>query len=122
MNSPETIQVGETSIRVIVADELIQSFEASLPRGGLGPGLHLHTKMDEIFYVVAGKVEITVGDATIVATVGDVVRAPKMTPHKWQSVDGPAKLLFTFIPGQGQIHYLKELAELSNSGASWSEG
>lgn len=116
------IRIGEMTIRVVVADELIQSFEASMPRSGLGPGLHLHTGMDEIFYVKAGKVRITSGDSVVVASAGDIIRVPKMTPHQWQSVDGPAAMLFTFIPGQNQVGYLMELAELSNSGNSWSEG
>ncbi len=115
------IRIGEMTIRVVVADELIQSFEASMPRGGLGPGLHRHRGMDEIFYVKSGKV-ITSGDSTVVAVAGDVVRVPKMTPHRWQSVDGPAEMLFTFIPGQNQVSYLRDLAALENSGASWNEG
>ena len=125
MNSEQTnslIQIGEMTIRVVVADDLIQSFEASMPRSGLGPGLHLHTGMDEIFYVKAGKVRITSGDSVVVASAGEIVRVPRMTPHQWQSVDGPAEMLFTFIPGQNQVGYLRELAELSNSGRSWDEG
>jgi mannose-6-phosphate isomerase-like protein (cupin superfamily) len=116
------LHIGEMTIRVVVADDLIQSFEASMPRSGLGPGLHLHTGMDEIFYVTSGKVRITSGDLVVMASPGDVVRVPKMTPHQWQSVDGPAQMLFTFIPGQNQVGYLRELAELSNSGKSWNEG
>lgn len=115
------IHIGEMTIRVVVADDLIQSFEASMPTSGLGPGLHLHTGMDEIFYVKSGKVRITSGDSVVVASAGDIVRVPKMTPHQWQS-EGPAEMLFTFIPGQNQVGYLRELAELSNSGKSWSEG
>lgn len=124
MSSKETdsvIRIGEMTIRVVVADDLIQSFEASMPKGGLGPGMHLHTGMDEIFYVKSGKVRITSGNSVVVASEGDVVRVPKMTPHQWQS-EGPAEMLFTFIPGQNQVGYLRELADLSNSGNSWSEG
>ncbi len=121
MSTEKTLHIGEMTIRVVVADELIQSFDAFMPATGLGPGLHLHTKMDEIFYVYAGKVEITVGDKVIVAGPGDIVRVPKMTPHKWQSLEVPAKMLFSFIPGQDQVKYLTELAELANSGASWRD-
>lgn len=116
------LRIGEMTIRIVVADELIQSFDATMPTAGLGPGLHLHTQMDEIFYVVSGKVAITCGDSTILAAPGDVVRVPKMTPHKWQSAEAPARMLFSFVPGNNQVHYLTELAELANSGRSWEEG
>jgi len=116
------LRIGEMTIRVVVADELIQSFDATMPTTGLGPGLHLHTRMDEIFYVVSGKVAITSGDSTFLAGPGDVVRVPKMTPHQWQSAEAPARMLFSFLPGNDQVHYLTELAELAHSGRSWEEG
>ncbi len=122
MHSSDTIEVGDITIRVVASDELIESFEAVLPRAGLGPDLHYHTGMDEIFFVHSGKVAITCGDTETIASAGMVVRVPKMTPHAWKSVDGPARLLFTFIPGSRQRHYLEELGELSRSGASWQEG
>ncbi len=118
---PSIIRIGEMTIRVIVADELIQSFLASMPGPGHGPGLHRHARMDEIFHVTSGKVAITTGESTVTATAGDIVRVPRMTPHRWQSVEGPAEMLFTFIPGLNQVQYLMGLAELSQSGASWSE-
>jgi mannose-6-phosphate isomerase-like protein (cupin superfamily) len=122
MDSNSQISFGDMSIRVVVSDALIESFDATLPRAGLGPGLHYHTNMDEIFYVQSGRVAITCGETEIVATAGMVVRVPKMTRHGWKSVDGPARLLFSFIPGGNQKMYLTELGELSRSGASWAEG
>ena len=122
MEANDHIRIGEMTIRVVVSDELIESFDAEIPQAGLGPDLHYHTGMDEIFFVHSGKVAITSGDTKIVASAGMVVRVPKMTPHGWKSVDGPARLLFSFIPGGGQRKYLEELGELSRSGASWREG
>lgn len=122
MNPNTQLTIGEMTIRVVVSDELIESFEAAIPRAGLGPDLHYHTGMDEIFYVQSGKVAITCGDTQVVATPGMIVRVPKMTPHEWKSVDGPARLLFSFIPGGNQAMYLAELGELASQGASWREG
>jgi mannose-6-phosphate isomerase-like protein (cupin superfamily) len=87
-----------------------------------GPGLHYHTKMDEIFYIMEGKVEVTKGDEKIIATPGSLVRIPKLTHHGFHSIIGPARLLVTFIPGGGQVQYLYELGELMKSGSSWREG
>lgn len=122
MSNPSHIQVGHISIDVLISNELIESFDSDVQAPDTGPGLHYHTKMDEIFYIQSGKVLITVGDEQIIATPGMVVRVPKMTRHSWKSHEGPAKLLVTFIPGANQVKYLTELGELSRSGASWEEG
>ena len=116
------ITIGEMSLRVVVSDELIESFDATMPKAGLGPDLHYHTAMDEIFYVQSGKIAITRGDEEIIATPGMIVRVPKMTRHGWKSIEGPARMLFSFIPGGRQAYYLAELGELANQGASWREG
>lgn len=121
MNSDSRFPIGDMTVRVIVSDDLIEAFEAILPRAGLGPDRHYHTGMDEVFYVQSGKVEICQGDTKIVATPGMVVRVPRMTPHEWKSVEGPARMLFSFIPGNHQVDYLRELGALAQTGASWKE-
>lgn len=115
-------EVGEMTVRVVASDDLIASFDASIPRGGIGPDLHFHTGMDEIFYVYEGKVAITHGNDQTIATPGMVVRVPKLTVHGWKSHEGPARMLFSFLPGGNQESYLRELGELARSGKSWQEG
>jgi len=122
MDGKRHIEIGHLSIEVLVANDLIESFDSEIKKEGAGPGLHYHTKMDEIFYMISGKVEVTVGEEKIVATPGTVVRVPKLTHHAFHSVDGPARLLVTFIPGANQVMYLTELAALVKTGASWREG
>jgi len=119
---PQEIQVGEIDIKVIVTNELIESFDSVVKVADNGPGLHYHTRMDEIFYILSGAVLVTSGKDQIKATTGMVVRVPKMTPHAWKSFEGPARLLITFIPGANQVNYLTELGELMRSGGSWREG
>ena len=121
METPD-IQFGEFQIKVIVSDGLIESFDSEVTAPGVGPDLHYHTRMDEIFFIQSGTVLITVDREQIVATPGMIVRVPKMTPHAWKSQDGPARLLITFIPGAQQTMYYKELGELVRSGDSWREG
>ena len=122
MREGEHIQVGEISIEVLVAHDLIQSFDSRFISKGTGPGLHYHTKMDEIFHVISGKFEIHRAGEEITATPGMTVHVPKNTPHGFKSLEAPSRLLVTFIPGGNQIMYLTELGELSKSGASWKEG
>jgi mannose-6-phosphate isomerase-like protein (cupin superfamily) len=121
MNPDSEFSIGDMTVRVIVSDSLIEAFEAILPRAGLGPDRHFHTGMDEIFYVQSGKVEIHQGDTKVIATPGMVVRVPKLTEHEWKSVEGPARMLFSFVPGNRQTRYLRELSALAQSGASWQE-
>ena len=121
METPD-IQVGSILIKVIASHDLIESFDSEVTAPNVGPGLHYHTQMDEIFFVQSGKVRITVDREEIIATPGTVVRVPKMTRHAWKSHDGPSRLLVTFIPGARQTMYLKELGELIRSGDSWREG
>ncbi len=121
MSSHPDITAGGITIRVVVSDELIESFDATISGAGLGPDWHFHTSMDEIFYVQSGKVAIRYADTEVIATPGTIVRVPKMTPHEWKSVDGPARLLFSFIPGGNQVSYLTELGELAKDGTSWRE-
>ncbi|MGI9533948.1 MAG: cupin domain-containing protein [Thermodesulfobacteriota bacterium] len=122
MSKNQHLQVGEISIDVLVANNLIESFDSEVQAEGAGPGLHHHTKMDEIFYIQSGKFKINRGDEEIVATPGMTVHVPKNTPHGWKALEDRSRLLVTFIPGANQLMYLKELGELSKSGASWKEG
>jgi mannose-6-phosphate isomerase-like protein (cupin superfamily) len=122
MSEIKHIDVGAISIEVLIVNNLIESFDSVLKTENTGPGLHYHTKMDEIFYIMEGKVEVTKGDEKIIATPGSLVRIPKLTHHGFHSIIGPARLLVTFIPGGGQVQYLYELGELMKSGSSWREG
>ena len=122
MNKNQQIKVGEISIEVLVANELIESFDSTFQSAGAGPGLHYHTKMDEIFHVVSGKFKITKGEEEIIATPGTTVRVPRNTPHGFKSLEPSSRILVTFIPGGNQLLYLTELGELSRSGASWRDG
>ncbi len=122
MANNKHIDIGDISIDIVVVSRLIESFDTVLKTQGLGPGLHYHTKMDEILYIQSGEVMVTVGDEQIIATPGTVVQVPKMTPHAFKSHEGPATLLVSYVPGANQVMYLTELEELHNTGSTWREG
>ena len=122
MNRFSAFQVGQIVIQPLVSDPLIESFDSDVRAADHGPGLHFHTKMDELLYIISGRVKVTRGTESILAVAGDVIHIPKRTPHAWKSYEGPAHLLVTFIPGNDQLSYLKELGQLAQSGVSWEEG
>jgi quercetin dioxygenase-like cupin family protein len=52
----------------------------------LAPGMavprHTHTREDEVYFVLAGELEVTVGDETFVLQPGDTLLGPRDIPHK----------------------------------------
>ena len=54
--------------------------EACIPVGGKTQ-LHCHAVSEELYYVVAGQGEMTLGDASFMISVGDTVCIPPGTPH-----------------------------------------
>jgi len=75
---------------------------------GHGPALHVHRHETEIFYVLEGQFEITLGDQKILATTGAMVVAPRDIPHTFRNVgqqDG--RLLLTVIPGRFANFFLE---------------
>lgn len=68
------------------------------PPGTMIP-LHVHTKEDEIFKVLEGELEVTVGNATTVLKAGDLAFAPKNIPHSWKVVgDTDCKTILSAFP------------------------
>lgn len=52
----------------------------------LAPGMsvprHMHTREDEVYFVLAGELEVTVGEKTFVLQPGDTLLAPRDIPHQ----------------------------------------
>jgi quercetin dioxygenase-like cupin family protein len=65
---------------------------------GLAPGMgvprHTHTREDEAYYVLAGELEVTVGEERFVLKPGDTLMAPRDVPHQLRN------------PGSIENHYL----------------
>ena len=49
---------------------------------GMGVPRHTHTREDEAYFVLAGELEVTVGEKTFVLRPGDTLLAPRDIPHK----------------------------------------
>ena len=76
-------QYGDTNVSFFLIDA----------PSGEGPFLHSHP-YEEIFIVQEGQVTLTVGDATIEATSGQIVIVPAGVPHKFiNSGSGPLRQL-----------------------------
>jgi len=49
---------------------------------GMGVPRHMHTREDEAYFVLAGELEVTVGEKIFVLRPGDTLLAPRDIPHK----------------------------------------
>src|SRR6516162_697344 len=49
---------------------------------GMGVPRHTHTREDEVYFVLAGELEVTVGEKTFVLRPGDTLLAPRDISHE----------------------------------------
>jgi quercetin dioxygenase-like cupin family protein len=59
---------------------------------------HTHTREDEVYFVLAGELEVIVGQEVFVLRPGDCLMAPRDIPHQLRnsgSVDNQYLLLFS---------------------------
>jgi quercetin dioxygenase-like cupin family protein len=65
----------------------------------MGVPRHTHTREDEVYFVLAGELEATVGEKTIVLRTGDTLLAPRDIPHQLRnSGDTTNHFLLVFSP------------------------
>jgi quercetin dioxygenase-like cupin family protein len=77
---------------------------------GMGVPRHTHTREDEAYYVLAGELEVIVGDEVFVLRTGDTLIAPRDIPHQLRnSGDAENHYLLTFSPA-GFEEFLKATA------------
>jgi mannose-6-phosphate isomerase-like protein (cupin superfamily) len=69
-----------------------------LDAGGTDPqSPHLE---DELYYVVAGRGSVTVGDATRVVAAGSLVFVAARVPHRFHDIEERLELLVIFGPAE----------------------
>ena len=80
---------------------------------GFNTGDHVHSAIEEIFYVVEGRVQIRVGERLLQAQPGDFVLVPPGVAHGFGSLEGgTAKVLLVISPAGVHERYFEELAEI----------
>ena len=76
-------------------------------RKGNVPPRHVHHREDETFYVVEGEMTFSVGDATIKATPGTMVFAPRDIPHSF-TIDSEQVRILVMVAPAGVEGFFKE--------------
>ena len=88
---------------------------------GEGPSDHVHFNQEEIFFIIEGTYEMTVGDQTSTAGPGTIVFIPRNVVHRFKNVgDTTGCMLDWSLPG-GQDHYFKAISDLAASGGLTGE-
>ena len=84
---------------------------------GEGPPDHVHYSQEEMFFIVEGTYELTLGGQTSTVGPGTIVFIPRNVVHRFKNVgDTTARMLDWSLPG-GQDRYFEAVAELAAGGA-----
>nr|WP_272925257.1 cupin domain-containing protein [Streptomyces sp. SID4921] len=82
-----------------------------------GASPHVHKKSTEMFYVVKGEIEFTIGDRKVVGEPGAFAYVPKGEPHGFTNVGKEkATLLIMFYPIYDREDYFRGLGRLTANG------
>jgi quercetin dioxygenase-like cupin family protein len=80
--------------------------EQKIPAGH-GPPLHVHRHETEIFYILEGQFEVTIGAQKVSAPAGAIVVGPRDIPHTFRNVGSEdGRLLLTVIPGRFANYFI----------------
>jgi quercetin dioxygenase-like cupin family protein len=79
------------------------------PPAGAGPPKHVHSREEEGFYVISGRLALKAGFVEAEVGPGTFFALPRGIPHQWRNIsDGHATVL-TFTAGAGNEGFFLEL-------------
>ncbi len=91
--------------------------ETVIPARYPGPPRHVHPAFDELFYVLEGRLEFTVGDEQTAAEPGTIAYVPGDVPHAFANpYDEPCRILLVLTPG-GFERYFEAIAQAAAQSA-----
>ncbi|HEX3930014.1 MAG TPA: cupin domain-containing protein [Nocardioides sp.] len=87
-------------------------FEYSVPGGVNGPPLHTHTREDESFVCLAGKLEVTLGGEEFTIGFGDYLYLPRSVPHAFRNPYDEESRVISVVSPAGLEAYYQALSEM----------
>lgn len=128
-----TVQTAAQQVTFKVTGDhsrIASSFEVVVPPG-FDVGAHVHTRSEELFYVLEGELDVLAfeprvrtpdswkrwqsptGNKVVRATPGTVIVVPPGCPHAFaNATDTPAKMFFQASPPPDHERYFEELLEI----------
>ena len=82
-------------------------------RPGTEPPPHIHSREDELFYVLSGEMRVYADGEIFTVTAGECMFLPRRKPHAWLITSDEARLLIVITPGgfTGAFHKMCAPAE-----------
>ena len=114
----EVLGGGDISIRLL-ADSSATGGALSTQRVSMGRGVngalpHTHRLSSEMFYVLAGSVDVLTGDQVVTGVEGDLLVVPPGMPHAFAATAGqPGELLIVITPGVERFEYFRHLGRIA---------
>ena len=108
-DGPSFTMLG-TTMRLIAAaagtEGRFTVFEQVTP-AGWGPPRHIHSREDEVVYILEGAYEISLGDERRTVSAGACAILPRDVPHGFRNVgSAPGRLLCVIVPGGLEEYFI----------------
>ena len=88
---------------------------------GEGPSDHVHFNQEEIFFIIEGTYEMTVGDQTSTVGPGTIVFIPRNVVHRFKNVGDTTGCMLDWSLPSGHDHYFKAISDLAAGGGLTGE-
>jgi mannose-6-phosphate isomerase-like protein (cupin superfamily) len=108
-NGPSFTMLGTTMRLIATAADTGGRFTVleQITPTGWGPPRHIHSREDEIFYILEGAYELHVGDERRTVSAGGCAILPRDVPHGFRNVaPAPSRLLCVITPGGLEEYFL----------------
>ena len=76
-----------------------------------GPPLHMHTREDEVFYVLEGELTFQIDGNSSIAKTGAAVFAPRHSVHTYQNFTSLTARLLIMVAPAGLERFFEELSK-----------
>jgi mannose-6-phosphate isomerase-like protein (cupin superfamily) len=101
---------------------VLTSNRSFMAEGTDGAPPHLHRDAAELFYVLAGKLDVLLGDEIVTVTANDLLVVPAGLPHAFAPAAGAAAdVLFVYTPSKPRFDYYRLLERLYTGDADPAE-
>jgi len=87
-------------------------FEYTIPAETSGPPPHLHTREDESFVCLAGRLDVTLGGQEFVLAAGDYLYLPRRVVHTFRNSYSEEARVISVVSPAGLEAYYQALGEL----------
>jgi quercetin dioxygenase-like cupin family protein len=87
-------------------------FEYTVPGGVNGPPVHTHTREDESFICLAGKMDVTLGGEEFTIEYGDYLYLPRNVAHAFRNPYDEESRVISVVSPAGLEAYYQALSEM----------